>query len=422
MKKMYFFVFFLVLLPYLVAQEKNSKASEVEKIVNRLKEYEDRFDNYERQIKDLKEEVKNLRERVSEVEQDTKVEELREEVEDLIEETESEVIQENTLGLLNRYLGTNFVNISGYYSFVFSDNNKSDSPGHFRAHELTFFFQKQIQNFNLFAEIAFENAPSFEGNGEEISGAGEIFVEQAWLEYLYNPLVNIRVGLMLTPESRNLHHYPTTTYSVYSPLHIAKIFPRDFVGVLVYGDSEYMLSENFGLGYMLYISNGPGVNKGETDTNENKVLGGKLILHLPDFDLFDQFDIGVNLSYGKNEDKDKDLLWNLEVLLEAKGFALHIEYAQGRRNFDNNTVRLRENYGGFLELAYTFWDKYSLYGRGEIFNPDRRVQDHTKRILFGFRYKPISEISLKGEFFYEWHKDPTQENFSGFAFSIVALL
>ncbi|NUM33905.1 MAG: hypothetical protein HUU50_05145 [Candidatus Brocadiae bacterium] len=421
MLKLYFFVVLFISISSLYSQESKSN-SEVDKIIKRLKEYEKKFDNYERQIKDLKEEVKNLRERVSEVEEDKKVEELREEVEDLIEETESEVIRENTLGLLNSYLGTDFVNISGYYSFVFWQDDKSSSPSRFRAHELTFFFQKQLHKFNLFAEIAFENAPSFDAEDGEVHGSGEIFVEQAWLEYLYDPLFNVRVGLMLTPEARNLHHYPTTTYSIYSPVHTTKIFPREFVGISAYGDTEYLLSESFGVGYILYISNGESLDKGKTDSNENKVFGGKLILHLPLFNFLEQFDIAANFSYGKTEDKDRDLLWNIEVILEIKNFFLHIEYAQGRRYFHDKTLGLRENYGGFLEMAYTFWDKYSIYGRGEIFDPDRRALDHSKRILFGLRYKPISEISIKGEFFYEWHRDSSEENFSGFAVSIVALL
>lgn len=426
---MYWFCSLLLCVGCLLCQQawpqlagETTGTSDKQAILKKIQEYEKRMESYERNFQDLREEIKILKERLNEVEQDKRIEELRAEFEDAIEETESEVVQENTLGLLNRYFGRKIINISGYYNFSFTQDDKKDSPSHFSMHELTFFFQRQIYDFNLFAEVAFENAPVFEGEGDVVTGSGEIFVEQAWIEYLYHPLINLRVGLMLTPETWNLQHYPTTTYSSTRPLLLAQIFPRDFVGVVLYGDSENLIDDNFGLAYQVYISNGPGHNKGKNDDNENKVIGGKFTAHLPSSGLLDLFDLSGNLYYGKNEDKDYDFLWNVELQAEAQGFAVHVEYAQGRRDFAASGVATRRNYGGFVELAYTFWDKYSLFTRLEILDLDRRALDHTKRIVAGVRYKILPEISVKAEYFREWHRDADEENFNGFALSICALL
>ena len=401
---------------------KPEKSADNETLDKKLREYEKRLESYERNAQDLQDELKALRERLGVVEEDKRVEELRAEFEDAIEETESEVIQENTIGLLNRYLGKKIINISGYYNFYYTQDDKHKSPGRFRMHELTFFFQRQIYDFNLFAEIAFEDAPIFVGEGDIVTGSGEIFIEQAWIEYLYHPLLNLRVGMMLTPEAWNLQHYPTTTYTVNAPLQLGKIFPRDFIGIACYGDTENIFGDDFGLAYQIYISNGPSHNKGKQDDNENKVIGGKLTVHLPTLGQLDLFDVSTNLYYGKYENKDYDWLWNAELLLEAQGVTLHVEYAQGHRQFADRSIETRRNYGGFVELAYTFWDKYSAFTRLEILDADRRALDRSKRIISGLRYKILPEITLKAEFFREWHRDSSVEDFNGFAVSISALL
>jgi len=405
----------------LLAQESSPEA---EKMLKTLKKYENKFKKYEQRIEELEAEVGDLRDRFDEVESDERVEELRGEVEELIDETQGEVIEERTISLLNRYFGNSYMSLGGYFNVEYLNDDKSDSTGRFRLHRVSLFFQKRVGQFNFFTEVEFEDAPKFEGEGgDEIEEArGEIIVEQAWAEYLYHPLLNFRAGLILLPEYYNLNHYPTTTFATNDPLHSGNILPEEILGVAIYGDTYGELHPDFGIGYQLYVSNGENPNIGKEDVNENKAVGGKLTFHMPLFGLLDIFDLGVNVYVGEDDEDNRDFIWNFEAIIETERIFFHFEYAEGRKDFDVSANGLEESYGYYAFLGYQLTPQHVVFTRYEFFDEDRSDEERITRLLFGVRYRPLPEISIKGEIFREWHEDSDEEDFNGIALSFTMLL
>src|SRR5687768_6856468 len=108
------------------------------------------------------------------------------------------------------------VNISGYSNFRFH-TDEADVPSAFQLDHLGVILGKQLGRFNFLAELEFQNvahhAESVEETGEEsseesseeeeealgndISGEGQVAVENAWMEYNHNRYLSIRVGKQL---------------------------------------------------------------------------------------------------------------------------------------------------------------------------------------------------------------------------------
>ena len=119
------------------------------------------------------------------------------------------------------------VNLNGYYNFRFFADG-SPTPIAFQQHHLGILMGKQLGRFNFLMELELQNVPHHpeiggepegsEGethsaanataNGEtgtetgivDLSGEGQVAVENAWMEYNHNRYLNVRVGKQLSPQ------------------------------------------------------------------------------------------------------------------------------------------------------------------------------------------------------------------------------
>jgi len=126
-------------------------------------------------------------------------------------------VRENLLGR---------VNLNGYYNFRFSADS-SETPAAFQQHHLGVLMGKQLGRFNFLMELELQNVPHHpeisrepdesggeahsEGTGAsvgeagsetgiDVSGEGQVAVENAWMEYNHNRYLNVRVGKQLSPQ------------------------------------------------------------------------------------------------------------------------------------------------------------------------------------------------------------------------------
>ncbi len=89
---------------------------------------------------------------------------------------------------------------------------------------------KQLGKFNFLMELELQNVPhhpeiaagrweeSEQADGEEatesdLSGEGQVAVENAWMEYNHNRFLSVRVGKQLSPQYWWQNHYPNLTLS-----------------------------------------------------------------------------------------------------------------------------------------------------------------------------------------------------------------
>ena len=137
--------------------------------------------------------------------------------------------QEDSVNSLRETVNSK-VNLNGYYNFRFSADG-SEEPSAFQQHHLGVLMAKQLGKFNFLMELELQNvphhpeiAPELEeaeramAEGEaardsDISGEGQVAVENAWMEYNHNRFLSVRVGKQLSPQYWWQNHYPNLTLS-----------------------------------------------------------------------------------------------------------------------------------------------------------------------------------------------------------------
>src|SRR5688572_29541679 len=160
--------------------------------------------------------------------------------------------QEDSVNSLREIVNSR-VNLNGYYNFRFSADG-SEEPTAFQQHHLGVLMAKQLGRFNFLMELELQNVPHHpeirseepeHGDGEEgheagegdISGEGQVAVENAWMEYNHNRLFSVRVGKQLSPQYWWQNHYPNLTLSTALPIYLRELFPAELVGVTVQGSA-----------------------------------------------------------------------------------------------------------------------------------------------------------------------------------------
>ena len=183
------------------------------------------------------------------------------------------------------------VNVNGYNNFrYFKDGSEEFNA--FQQDHVGLLFGKQLGRFNVFTELELQNVPhhpqvtaessSTSETTTDISGEGQVAVENAWLEYGHNRAVNIRAGKQLSPQYWWQNHYPNLTYSTDAPIYLRELFPPELVGVTVQGSTaKPMGSSELGLAYKVYVANNDFEGNSRTDLRDGKAWGARGQLRLP---------------------------------------------------------------------------------------------------------------------------------------------
>jgi len=209
----------------------------------------------------------------------------------------------------------NLVDISGYADVEYYGTTQPGTNSKFRIRHFSLFFAKEIQDdWSLFSEIEFEDAPFIESIHTANTAKtvqGKFLVEQMYIKY--NPSIDwdILAGRYLTPAGIwNVYHYYPYVLTQERPFMVRVLFPQFADGL--------QLRKTFSLGDSLldahlYVANGVG-NPGRLDRNVSKAVGAKLNFS-PDF----SFDMQVGASYYRDKD-------NLNVIRTTSGAHFMFDY------------------------------------------------------------------------------------------------
>ncbi|HWM88749.1 MAG TPA: hypothetical protein VNO33_23020, partial [Kofleriaceae bacterium] len=123
---------------------------------------------------------------------------------------------------------------------------------------------------------------------------GGISIERAWIEYQAHSLVSIRAGHWLTPYGIwNVDHGSPVLISIRRPFVIGlALMPESQTGIMVYGSRAVGDSS---LIYNLTLSNGRGPADTYLDLDNNKAIGGRLVLETR---WLDEFTLGASAYTG----------------------------------------------------------------------------------------------------------------------------
>jgi hypothetical protein len=325
--------------------------------------------------------------------------------EDLTQEaqTQAEAVESVRESLLGR------VNLNGYYNFRLAAD-ESPAPFSFQQHHLGLLLGKQLKKFSFHMELELQNVPHHpeihgdEEEGEEgehadetdVSGEGQVAVENAWMEYSQNRLLNVRVGKQLSPQFWWQNHYPNLTLSTDQPIYLRELFPPELVGVTVHGTAARPSGQSeLALNYRVYLSNNQFEGNSQADLRDAKSWGGRVQVRLPTGGRLKRFDVAGDLYRGRialvtNELVD-DHVYGLESQIEIDRFQLQAEYARGR-------TLGQTRYGYYLQPAVRLADTWTTFYRIEQLDSPR-IQRAELRHLAGLNFRPYAQIAVKAEYY-----------------------
>jgi hypothetical protein len=301
------------------------------------------------------------------------------------------------------------VNLNGYYNFRFSADG-SEEPAAFQQHHLGVIMAKQLGKFNFLMELELQNVPhhaeiSVSEEGEEVhaeeadtdlSGEGQVAVENAWMEYNHNRLLSVRMGKQLSPQYWWQNHYPNLTLSTTLPIYLRELFPAELIGVTVQGSAARPVGQSeFGVGYKFYVANNNFEGNSRADLQDGKSWGARGQVRLPTGGALRRFDAAFDVYRGHvglaDNSLAEDNVIGFESQLEVSQFLLQTEWARGKSLDQTRT-------GYYVQPAYRIDEDWITFYRLEQLESPR-IQRAERRHLAGINYRPYPQIAFKGELY-----------------------
>jgi hypothetical protein len=322
--------------------------------------------------------------------------------------------------------------VGGYGEVHYNNRSGPDSPGIINVARFVVFLSHQFNE-----KIAFRSELEVEDTKVEAGhdNAGEVSVEQVYLDYQLSPAATLRAGLLLAPIGIiNETHEPTTFNGVDRPAFDSDVIPTTWrdLGVGMVGNFG-----SSGLSYRAYLVNGlvasrftaeqgirEGRQEGQLASFANPSLTGRLEWARPGLR------IGGSFWYGGSAAQDPALgtgtFDNAVALVSAdarydvgpfmfRGVVanIHISDAEAINAAFTSQVGSRIA-GGYLEGAYDVLSalapqsaqRLNAFIRHERYNTQAGVPDGVTRddalarrvTTFGLTYKPLYNVAFKGDY------------------------
>jgi hypothetical protein len=317
--------------------------------------------------------------------------------------------QEDSINSL-REIVTGKVNLNGYYNFRFFADD-SGEPAAFQQHHLGVLMGKQLGRFNFLMELELQNVPHHPeispdaGEGGEahveetptdLSGEGDVAVENAWMEYNHHPLLNFRVGKQLSPQYWWQNHYPNLTLSTAPPIFLRELFPAELVGVMVEGTAVRPVgTSEFAAVYKFYLANNNFEGNTRADLRDGKAWGARGQLRFPARGALRRFDVAADVYRGRvgliTKELAEDNVFGFETQVETESFLFQAEWARGRSLEQSRT-------GYYLQPALRVDEDWVTFYRFEQLESPR-IRSAERRHLLGVNFKPYPQIAFKGELY-----------------------
>jgi hypothetical protein len=323
--------------------------------------------------------------------------------------------------------------IGGYGEVHYSNLSGPDTPGIVNVARFVLFLSHQFND-----RIAFRSELEVEDTKVEAGhdAAGEVSVEQVYLDYMFSPAATLRAGLLLAPIGIiNETHEPTTFNGVERPTFDHDVIPTTWrdIGVGLVGQ----IPGASGLGYRVYLLNGlvaseftadqgirEGRQEGQLASFANPSLTGRLEYGRPGLK------VGASFWYGGSANQDPALgtgtFDNAVALVSAdarydagpfmfRGVVANVSIADAEAiNAAFGSGVGSRIAGGYLEGAYNVLSKLApastqqlnAFVRHERYNTQASVPDGVTRddafarriTTVGLTYKPVYNVAFKGDY------------------------
>ncbi|KAF0246400.1 MAG: hypothetical protein FD180_758 [Planctomycetota bacterium] len=339
-----------------------------------------------------------------------------------LEEKKDELKEHGRITALTRLI--NRTRIGGYFDLEFTDFREKNST--LDNHHLIIQFSSYLHERIFFnSEIEYEHA------------AGELGVEQAYMDFLIHDMINFRGGVVLVPVGKlNLLHDSDYRDLTLRPLTETYIIPSTWsdVGVGFFG--SFFLGP-VTLNYETYLVNGlrEGINvkKGLRDARDVKASDNNsdksycLRLEAVAFD--GKVTLGVAGYRGRFDDRGRHTVFSyaadltiavplgsgggwisgpLELRMEAARFTADLTNAGGGSS--------PRGAGAFVQLSFHFFPPFlkdtflgigfdhptftlvGLWDAVQIQDPVSHRWNHQRRLSVGLNFRPLEQVAFKVEY------------------------
>ena len=324
--------------------------------------------------------------------------------------------------IVKNAFGFGNVTLGGYFDHEYQDFSNSDS-----------FFDQHRWILNIGAELGerlrFFSEYEIEHGGPDAPVNGSAKVEQAYVDFLINDAINVRMGAFLAPFGRlNVLHDSDLRDTTTRPIVDRDVIPTTWTqaGVGFFGEFNPTLGnyEDLEINYEIYVENGLDNGMSETsfsgakgslrsDNNNNKGVTGRVA-----------FSPGIGHEIGFSAHRSK---YDNAGDLPVDGKAIDWLTTWGPLEFTGEWANFRvkpgstpesDNYQGLrLETAYHFWPEFLddtflgrsfedptftaiyRYGWAKIDDgPDADSIDNEETVhTIGFNYRPVESWVFKIE-------------------------
>lgn len=306
------------------------------------------------------------------------------------------------------FVGKKLVDLNGYADVEYDYSNQPGVSDHFRIRHLSLFFSQKVQNeWDLFSEIEWEDAPLIKADPATNTVAkaqGQFLMEQMYIQYRSGPEFDVSAGRLLTPAGIWLiYHYPPFIPTQERPLHIRQIFPQYSDGIMVrrsFNLLNALVDTNF------YVANGQD-GSGSTDPSASKAVGLRLNAAT---DLLDN-----KLDFGGSYLSDEDTAgtyqnsYGLHLKLDHQAFGLQSEYAT-RQNMPPGADTYW-NTGLYAQGTYDI-NKWTLAARWDWYNSNSLIPQNDHYVYTGaVNYHFAHNVICKAELHRHEFNNPLSTNY-----------
>lgn len=309
--------------------------------------------------------------------------------------------------------------ISGYVDAEYisdtRDNATIDDKYGFRLHHLSLFVTKRFnRDWKFFSEVEFEDGTFIDSDPTAPGQSGSIFAEAVNIDYQWRPSQYVRVGRDFTPAGIwSVDHYPPFVPTQETPMHIRQIFPGVIEGVEAHGTLP--MGSTF-MDYDAYVANGDNT-PGESDTNDQKALGGRVSFILP---AFNRLELGASVFRDTNDADVRKTAYGAHGKLKVDKLTLQTEYAADTLKPLDGSAETKQ-VGYYLQALYDI-SQWTVGYRYDLWNPDKAATAKvTDNVLFvNYHVSPV--IVCKLEHHMVNNQDTTVEDYGRTILSIAYYL